>query len=446
MLDYKGASILFSTKCNMNCSYCYIPKSSYLEKVNRELRVTLQEGKVAESITSVAEPEQIETFSLWGAEPTINSELSETVFKTVFEKFPYINQIDMSTNALAGSEPVLTIIKNADKYASLLKEPKKLGFRLQISLDGPEWLTDKNRHRGATQRAVETYKNVVAYTKEHGFKNLRLEIAFKPTVPIETMKEMNEDPAKFQEWYQFFDDLVEYYKGFKNKSLLPVKAPTPTVVTPGHYTSEDGKIFAQWIRNIRTHVDKSKLKNYKGLLFTQPYKSLVRFIEMNRDVIGRFRELTCGGGNATLAFGYQNDLHPCHRNFELNSYVENLDDKLKILAKSHIADCDNKVEVYRLMYKFRGYHDFLNWPITFIQYAVKTLALCGQADELFLHDDKACVLLAIMVLSTTCFLDASKDTREISVPSLSMIRLYANGAFQELMKQLIEFWRERRGL
>jgi len=444
----KDINIFFSAKCNMNCAYCYIPKTKYLNKVNEKVRESLINGSIVKNIKSFVDPEDMSTVSLWGAEPTLNSDCAEKFFSDLFKEFPMIDTVEFSTNTLLGCEYILEIVDAVDKCSYKLKNPENIGVDIQISLDGPAWITDANRHPNATAKIIKVYKSLVDEFSVRKYGNLKkVNIHFKPTLTCENMREMNNDLNKLVGWYKFFEELVDYRRKCKKKHgvLGYIPAPLPTIVTPGKHTSEDGKQLAQWIRNTKG-VDTSQFKYYKQPLFTQPLTKVKHFIEINQEVAGRFHELTCGGADASFALGVQNDIHPCHRNFICNSYLEYPSAKERLASRNLVVEVGDDTNLLRLLYITRGYHDFFSARAAFITAAVKRLAMCGQADEIYLYNDDLCMLLGVALSGITCYIGSVVESTSVHLPMLSLIRLLANGAFQELLEMLLERWGNGHGL
>ena len=91
-------SLLFSTKCNMDCSYCYIPKDKKMEETNKEVREFIISGNYANEIANLSD--DIRKISLWGAEPTLNYDLTKILFTNILSKNKSVEEIFFSTNIL----------------------------------------------------------------------------------------------------------------------------------------------------------------------------------------------------------------------------------------------------------------------------------------------------------------------------------------------------------
>ncbi len=460
--DKRYIDILFSSKCNMNCAYCYIPKNEKINTLNNKIRKSLTNGDFIKNILkSTLNPSKIEGLALWGAEPTLNSDCSNIFFSDFFENFPNLKSVEFSTNGLIEPSKILQIIEAIDNNLDKLNiKNKDFETRIQLSLDGPEWITDKSRHHGATEAMIKAYKTLVNVicNETKPFKYLRkVKIGFKPTIATDIMKYMNDNPRLFDEYFYFFEELLDYGlkkrdQHYKRSSInndedyvrLSIPAPLPTVVTPGFHTVQDGKIFAEWLSNIRS-MDQSNFKYYnEGALFWQTARRLEHFIKFNKSMGDKIKEITCGGGDASMAFDHNGDIFPCHRSYTAKHYYDNPPAELRLASRNMVAE--NNRELKRLQYILRGAHDYNSLRMAYIDAAVQRLALYGQADKEYLTNPKLRVILAICIDSIYCHSGTVDDTTSMHLITLSQIRFMANGAVKETLKLMKKQWGDNSGL
>lgn len=441
MENVRSLSVLFSQECNMKCKYCYLPKTEHSSHVNKILIEKIKDGSIIQDFKDSVNPDFITNIGLWGAEPTINSNISEKFFDELFVYFPKIEDIMFSTNALLGTKSIIKIVENIENGLVKNDYPRKIVIDIQISLDGPAWITDSNRHENATKKIVQTYNEVVKEINNMTFNKIKgVNMSFKPTLTCDNMKKMNENNELLVGWYKFFDDIAEGIKPFvdKDKNIKRPSLAYPTIVTPGEHTSEDGKQFAQWIKNIRK-MENDNLKNYQDkdrLITFQTTEKFERFLIQNEEMPRRAREYTCGGGDSAFAVSYDGTIHLCHRNYAVNAF-EQIPDEYYAM-KTLIAKTDSDKDMARLIYIGRGYHDFIHMRFQFVIATLKTLALCGQVDKIYLEDDNFCMLFAMMVNGITCQAGNAELTASMHLTVLSLIRLFGNGAFQELLDISLE--------
>lgn len=436
-----NVSLLFSAKCNMNCSYCYIPKDEGMNATQEEVREYLINGDYPDIIKEKSP--DITSVDFWGAEPTLNKDLSYIVFKRIMDKLKDVTRFMFSTNLLVGDVDLMEIIESLDKA---VPDERKVNLFIQISLDGPDWITDLNRQKGATEKITESYKRLFKKLNNKKFNNIKaLYFNFKPTLTSENYRDMVNHPEKIEEWVSFFYELVKYYNDtIENKDF--VKMPTqvsPTIVSPGDYSVQDGKMFAEWVR-LSKKIDISK---YPG--FTHPiYKAHQKLFAslFYNQYHNLARSIECGAGSGSYAIGVRGDIHLCHRSFNLEYFMNEVGKSktiLKDLNNKYVADKNEDEKNLQILYTTRGYVDFEAPRLSHSIAMIKMMAKCGQVDKIYLERDDLCDLLAKTSYITLCYLDSSFKTMSFHVPVLSAIRYYGNGALQEFLKDIcIGFKRE----
>ena len=211
-------------------------------------------------------------------------------------------------------------------------------------------------------------------------------------------------------------------------------------MVPGNYTSEDGKSFAHFLRNLRR-------KGYKTAYSFRLGKLLDFW-----DELGIKKSMfTCSAGDSNSGMG--NNFHICHRSFYLDEskYVdsvlrqdaENWDvshfraGTIDLLRKYYIVDVDQDAELTRLHYVMRNYHDFWRLQIGYVRSMMMELALAGQASHQYLEDGELSTLFALFVSTgLSCPIENILNTGSIHLTPLSLLRMFGNGAFQELLHDI----------
>jgi len=396
----------------------------------------LKSGNFIEDLCKIY-GQNLESLSFWGAEPTLTLRYIEPHLTKLFQAFPKLKEIDFSTNLLTSRELLFSFIK------ALSKQKRKFKLKIQISLDGPDFITDVNRMAGATKKICENFTFLIMKLNDLPLENLRVEFRVKPTLTIDNVRLFDEDHSKIKQYFDFFNIVESNFKKLNESELLSFNnSCSPTMCVPGKYTSEDGREFALFLKNLRELGYKStysyrldRLFNYEDELFTKPSM------------------FTCSGGRSNAGLGIKNDLHICHRSFFLNhdEYLKSIlkQDKMKnwdvslfeqgkigLINDRFIVDATDKNERIRWQYVLRNYHDFTRLRNSYVIAMLKELALCGQADKRYLKDDNLCMVFAIFMNSAnSCPVEALINTGCVHFTPVSMLRLWGNGAFQELLKE-----------
>ena len=431
---YWAIDIFFSAECNMDCEYCYIPKTAHLKTINKEIRDNIDSGKLIENIleTLRGRDKDIIEIGLWGAEPTINTSYFGKFANDLFPKLENLNNLNFSSNCLLGPKPIANFLDEIEKYN--VKYGKEISFDLQVSIDGPEWITDKSRHTGATKQILNTvdvlHKKYMSKEYVTPFK-----ISFKPTISTNTMQ-MMVDNNKVTEWFLFFEDLQNKYKDILRPKFKFYAITTPTLVTPGFATQEDGIVLAKWLKALR-ELDRSKLTYYKkGHLFAQLFH---RFSERVMDPEGTFKasnSTTCGGGDAAIALDHHGDMVMCHRMY---SIIYNDDPNARVIRKglsTQIGEKDSITEFLdmdRFDYLLNSYHTFNVTRYGHMDLLARQLAYSGQIDKEYLDDDELRKILVLMTDGMVCHGGSAEETTSVFIPTLSYLRVLGNGALQELI-------------
>ncbi len=431
-----AAEILTTGACPLECSYCYIPKTEYMREIHAKLVEHLQNGNYIELLKKVY-GENLIHLGFWGTEPTLTLPLITDLLPALLNEFPLLEEIKFSTAMI--SDP--SILAN---FAKTLSETGvKLKLSIQMSLDGPSWITDKNRMRGAAALIPKNLYSLVRNLNEQNLKEVTVEFRWKATHSMETIKLLSNDKRKIHEYLGFFESIRRRFNKInknKNVKLLSASAPT-TLVVPGKYTSEDGKIFAKYLRTLHK-------ADYEST-----YSSRLNRIFKHGIDIDKRRQFTCSGGDSNLGIA-PDRIHICHRTFYLDDdkYIQSVLD-----SESSVGDIENwDVSLFRkgtidfvrdnfivpvsdlprFLYVLRGYHDFWRLQLGHVRAMLIELALAGQADEVYLEDEELATIFCLFTESAlTCPMENLLNTGSIHLQTVSLIRLFANGAFQELLKE-----------
>ncbi|MBA7637200.1 hypothetical protein ES703_44838 [subsurface metagenome] len=422
----EAAEILTTGWCPLNCKYCYIPKSEVMRELHNEIVTDLEQGKYIEKLREIY-GDELKTLGFWGTEPTLTLDLIQPLLPQLTRVFPKLNEMSFSTSMIV-FEPIARFIEALQGYGIKLK--------IQVSLDGPSFITDRNRFRGAAKKVPKNFFALVSVIQD---QKTEVEFHWKATLTTENIIEMNGDPSKIDEYHQYFENLNERFDEVNrsnNISLLK-GSYTPTLMVPGNYTSEDGRDFAHFLRNLR----------HKGHRSTYSFR-LERLLEFWDELGTKKSMFTCSAGDSNSGIG--NRFHICHRSFYLDEsrYVDSVlqqGDKnwdtshlkagtIDLLRKYYIVDMGQDAELTRLRYVMRNYHDFWRLQIGHIRSMMIELALAGQVDHQYSEDSELSTLFGLFVnTGLSCPIENMLNTGSIHLTPLSLLKMFGNGAFQELI-------------
>ena len=421
-MQYKNIDFLFSTDCNMACKYCYIKKDKKeMSLYNFKTREKILNGELKQNIINnlgKTHLNEVMEIGLWGAEPTINAKYFYSFLNQMFEIMPNLNRLMFSTNSYLGYNYIKIFIESVDK---LSKKYNKNNFdlRIQFSLDGPAWINDPSRKIGATQRTINTIYSICDNFTDDFNGNLNLH--FKPTLNLDYMKQMIENEELLNEYFNFFKEIketaIKKIEG-KNKIRLGLNG-YPTLVLPGEYTSEDGKVYAKWIQSL----NKTDIKHL------QPFRNF----DVLSNSVNNFEltdKVTCGAGHSSMVLNADGDIISCHQLARYSSYNNEKRQIPIIQAQSTLTgESTAKVE-----YNVNLIHYYEKNLFQYFEIMTIALAKSGQIESIYLTNQEARKFLYLFVTSSYCFASQGEKSQEPFIFIPSLIRLFGNGAAEMLLK------------
>lgn len=413
---YNNISLLFSANCNMKCKYCDVNNSTVdLRVYNNELRENIENGNYYNNIINSLGHLKYELtdISLWGLEPTINIDLFDKIIIPLLDYYENCNNLMLSTNAFLGYGSMEKFIKALDAY----KRPIKLA--LQFSLDGPTWINDASRRKGATERTIKMIEETII--KSQDLTNCTLELSLKPTLDCHFMDLLNQDEEKFQDYFKFFYDLTQHYAEINHNCHIQGPAmPSPTLVIPHYHTVNDGYIFRDFIKNCRKYDN-----GQYGVPF---FRQLLD--RLNNNLNGDIDYNLCSSGLYTVSLDYKGNVYGCH-----NLYTEAYDSK----GKKSVLDGHTSLTTSSkrdLQKKQLLIHRYVESREAFMDIICYGLAREGQIDPRYLKDYRLKRLLYILVNGMYCCYGQLDTTKSIWIPTTSYFKLLGNGAVEELVRYL----------
>lgn len=437
------ATELFSSGwCNLECTYCYIPKRPFLKDIHAQIIEKIKSGKYLEELIEMY-GEDLEAISHWGTEPTLTLKYFKEFYDKAVDVFPKLNQIKLSSNFMTNPDNLVTFLRD------ILPTRKKLNVEIQVSIDGPPFITDKNRLGGSTEKIIENCYYVTSQINDMELPHF-IRMHTKPTFGADDIAAVK-SYEKMKEYYEFFDNFIDKWveKNHKNKvSIEP--CCDPTLALPGVYTVEDGKNFAELTRN------QYKLKELKWKrLFPECsyYTRLMGRYVTFREYYTKHKMFTCSAGDSCFGAGdLPSAIHPCHQTFymdhpeyfeetkkyKLNKQIlEGLETgKTQQLGENYIVNPEDDLKYLSILYKTRSFNDCTTLKLSNGVAAILELADCGQVSKIY-KDPKMAEMMSYIMQTTECQFDSLQISGSIFIPAMSIIRLFGNGVFEFLLKRII---------
>jgi len=200
-----ACEIFSAAVCNLKCRYCYLPKTEAMHSLHRQVLERVRKGLYIEDLKKVF-GKSLEYLSLWGTEPTLGLRDFRLSLPQLLNTFPKLRVFSFSSNLMTNSKEILGFVGDLARFERDLK------FELQVSLDGPSWITDTNRVGGASETIVRHFLELTEGLNKIDLGRVEVEMHLKPTFTTWVVKKMNEDEEKIHEYYRFFKDLEDDFK------------------------------------------------------------------------------------------------------------------------------------------------------------------------------------------------------------------------------------------
>lgn len=399
--------IYFSSDCNLKCQYCYIEKNKEkLHEYNKRIRQEIQSGEYIEKIKHKYKDhlKEITDIGLWGAEPTLNSEFVKKLMEDLVEIFPNFKTIFFSTNSVKGFNGIRPFLEVA--------RDNNLKIKIQFSIDGPKWINDISRGKDVTEKVIQNIKDTFQFMSEN--KDIEAKFNVKPTLSIENIKKLEENFDLLIEWFSFFDNLQEIVKEDDRFWLLGY----PTIVNPGDFTVEDGKIYASFIRQI-SNIDDNIFKHYKHPLILQPTNNIS--IDFNN------AHIACSAGYNSYSFDNNGTIYSCHR------FISN-----SVLSSNSIdcieSWCFGNNDFDKLKMLNYVYHDNMESRVDIFIIIASALSRYGQIDKSYLNNKDKLLALYSVIAPIMCHFGQAEETKDPLIIQTGYIKLIGNGALEEIYK------------
>ncbi len=439
MVNDRSTLVLYTTAvCNLNCNYCYIDKNPALVEIDKILDESFKGTYYFDFAKEMfPDPLQLKRVETWGGEPFLRMDRLYETMHYLIPHYPNLSSFFSSTN--------FCFDEWLDQFYGLLKQferyPDRIfSYDLQMSLDGPEWITDKNRGKGTTAGCLANFEKLAQTIGNNLPSNVTLTMFFKPTLDVDTLQELS-SRSKIIEYYQFLDNLVLKVKqlGFSNVIMNP---SVPNLACPSPVLKEDGEFFAKVCQMCR----QIEADNADHSIF-QCYETITPFWYGNEgetSLTFRHSNFTCGTGYTVLGLLPNKRVSACH-----NGFVDLISEYKKLSTGNHGNSTINfnifmDDYISRLTSTKEGYEQYeaqmscYNCPGTSARLAnivsvIHSLAQAGQIESRYKDLDEA-LKAAIFYQSHTsyCVRDNMSVNGSLTLIPVGMIKLLFNGAHKYL--------------
>lgn len=438
-----AAEIFAAGWCNLNCKYCYIPKTDFLKEVHKVILERIEDGTLLAELKN-AYGDNLTSISHWGTEPTLTVGKFKKFYSDAVEIFPKLEKVMLSSNFMTNPDNLIKFV------TEILPISRSLTVDIQVSLDGPPEITDENRLGGASDVIM---KNCLTITKALSDSDTihKIEMHLKPTISYEVL-EFLADIKNLEYYYDFFDDFMFKWLEAGNKKIGIVRNCDPTVAIPHDYTQQDGINFYNIV------LGQVELKNKKFKSIESPecnyYGRFLRILRFKREFFTKPRMFTCSAGDSSMAIGDNpNSLHSCHRTFyaDHDEYIDaakqhGLEKEIMIglekgtndiLVETNVVSTEDEYNLVRSLYTNRAYHDFYAHRLATYSAFIMELADASQISSCY-KDQALAFLLGLSLQTMECPMDNVVAHGSDVVPTLGILRLIGNGAFENILSRILK--------
>lgn len=245
-------TIMLNKACNLNCDYCFINKANSCgtNKINDELLELIHSGYYQRRVCTLFTPEEREEITrldIWGGEPTLNYAEILVVFLQLLAVCKNIREVHFSTNfALPdAAERIIAIYKGLRDINKEHKISKPFNIGMQISIDGPSDITDRNRGDDVASRILDNFKKLCELLKrEYERERCDINIHTHGVVDTDTIESLTTIDGIEHFWDYFAEmDKVLCKSGLKGPRISVV--PGLVFMFPTPETKETGKLAAK---------------------------------------------------------------------------------------------------------------------------------------------------------------------------------------------------------
>lgn len=425
--------------CNLKCRYCGIDKNLILKQIDDALDQSFKLQDYYENCFKKYFPNrgQLIKIETWGGEPFLHMDRIYNLLHWIINYYPYFDSMFSSTNFSYDSwiEQFLNLMNQLGQYPY-----RDFKYELQLSVDGPKEINDKNRGNGTTEKCLANYNKLLQELKNGKLpNNIELSISLKATLDMDNLYELN-SKEKIIKYYQWFEE--NFYFPFIEANLsdnIKFFNALPNTAVPSPTTKQDGEVFANICKLSREIEQENKTYHY-----FQSYNNITMFDNdiTQQALTYKYNNHTCGTGINTIGFLPNHMISTCHEGFthfiqEYNKYASN-SDRLKtstinfdkFITEQKLPFCVDEVGFKEHQRKMNMYAtENSTARLANITVEIISLAMSGEIDKKFLSPENA-LKGAIFIQSHTsyCIKDNYNETGSFTTIPTGILKLLLNGA------------------
>ncbi len=407
-----GVSLLGSSICNLKCEYCYVPKVSELKDVHQRVNKLIEDGSIVRHLQEKYDISELKHIAFWGAEPTLNLEVSYRFLSEMMVISP-VEEITIPTNFTTNIDNLISFIEKLKSF------DKKIVFHIQISIDGPDFITDANRGGGTTDKILKNLFYFVEKIQNIDLGKVVLKFDTKSTWGSENLIYIENNLDKLKDIQIFCNDIRKKIEDLNKKEGLSISFfRSGNLALPGEYLPEDGRRFGK----ILQYISDNDIENPIFDFFYRAFKKIEY-----KNLFSRFDTISCGGSKSGMhTVGEDFGWYPCHRTFHLR-YEGHGKHAETFIQQYTDSDLD------KMDFMIMSYHSFLRLTANLTTNMILEMAECRQVLEKYRDKDNAFLLALFICTAINCPVEGLLENfNHFSFP-VSSIRLLGNGVLDVMI-------------
>jgi sulfatase maturation enzyme AslB (radical SAM superfamily) len=352
------------------------------------------------------------SLGLWGAEPTLNLDNTFSFIQNL------LNVVEISSVTLSSN--FTTDLEHIFKFIEQLKTlHKKIDFSFQISIDGPDFITDMNRGIKTFEKIDKNLDYFIEYLNRTDLENITLRLSNKATWSKDTLIFLDKNLNKINDIDIFYSEFISKVNKIKNKNVISEFSKYANMSTSDNYTKENGIQLS----NILKYLEKN---NY-GIGVIGYYDTRFKMV-LEENVFKKFYNITCSALKNSISIGLDYSSHLCHRTFFSDVYES---DEKSIITHQHFSNHDNNTKTFSVS----SYHLFPKIGYNINTNNIIELARSGEIDKKYLDSSNASLLSYFSILSFLCPVESFLQTSCFHSIPIPIIKLLGNGALEIISKR-----------